>query len=33
MESLIQILRAHAALLTIVEVSDLLGFRQVTLRN
>lgn len=33
METLIQKLRAHSGLLTIAEVSELLGFHQVTLRN
>jgi len=33
MEALIQKLRARTSLLTIAEVSDLLGFHMVTLRN
>ena len=33
METLIQKLRARTGLLTIAEVSDLLGFHEVTLRN
>jgi excisionase family DNA binding protein len=33
METLVQKLRVRTGLLTIAEVSDLLGFHQVTLRN
>jgi len=33
MQTLVQKLRTRTGLLTIVEVSDLLGFHEVTLRN
>ena len=33
MESLVQTLRVRTDMLTIAEVSDLLGFHEVTLRN
>jgi len=33
LETLVQKLRSRAGLLTIAEVSDLLGFHEVTLRN
>lgn len=33
MDILVQTLRARTALLTITEISDLLGFHEVTLRN
>ena len=33
METLVQKLRARTGLLSIAEVSDLLGFHEVTLRN